>query len=468
MATRTHRRWFGSRTRNNNLCSLLQNPCFLPQTLKMVTTQAASKRPICPSCSKPVRLCLCTRIQNPGLHNTVSVTILQHSLEKNHPLNSARIARLGLKNLSVVTVSDVNFESRFVIRPPDSVSQMGSDRNGLKSLGFDEVVESRETQKLGFEYCDGFSPGEENVGKLGFGLSANLAEEKNNSSLTDSEKCNFGSDLGDMSSSQNRIGDVDFLEKEHEFSSADFTDGRHVDGQCNVDEVSASTAFEGIEMGNGDPVITATIGKHGVISSLSHNWMPQTCCKDLKFDTILDIADARGALAEGFVVRKLQKQPVKGSVELDEYVEFEVEIPPGSVLLFPSEEAVSVGDLEAMDIKVKNLIVLDGTWSKAKRMYGENPWLKLLPHLKLNVDKMSLYSEVRLQPKPGFLSTIESIVYALKAVGDSPEGLDNLLDVFRSMVEDQIRCKEERLSNVSPVSFVLDFSCTQFQHHPET
>ncbi|KAM1228190.1 hypothetical protein ACFX2J_007314 [Malus domestica] len=412
MATRTHRRWFGSRTRNNNLCSLLQNPCFLPQTLKMVTTQAASKRPICPSCSKPVRLCLCTRIQNPGLHNTVSVTILQHSLEKNHPLNSARIARLGLKNLSVVTVSDVNFESRFVIRPPDSVSQMGSDRNGLKSLGFDEVVESRETQKLGFEYCDGFSPGEENVGKLGFGLSANLAEEKNNSSLTDSEKCNFGSDLGDMSSSQNRIGDVDFLEKEHEFSSADFTDGRHVDGQCNVDEVSASTALdalsgdsdvgfdavEGIEMGNGDPVITATI----------------------------DIADARGALAEGFVVRKLQKQPVKGSVELDEYVEFEVEIPPGSVLLFPSEEAVSVGDLEAMDIKVKNLIVLDGTWSKAKRI------------------------EVRLQPKPGFLSTIESIVYALKAVGDSPEGLDNLLDVFRSMVEDQIRCKEERLSNVSP------------------
>ncbi|XP_048420167.1 uncharacterized protein LOC103966996 [Pyrus x bretschneideri] len=426
MATRTHRRWFGSRSRNNNLCSLLQNPCFLPQTLKMVTTQAASKRPICPSCSKPARLCLCSRIQNPGLHNS------------------------------------------FVIRPLDSVSQMGSDRNGLKSLGFDEVVESRKTQKLDFEYCDGFSSGEENVGKLGFGLSANLAEERNNSSLIDCEKCNFGSDLGDMSSSRSQLGDVDFVEKEHEFSSEDFTDGIHVDGQCNVDEVSASTALdalsedsdvgfdavEGIERGNGDPVITATIGKHGVISSLSHNWMPQTCCKDLKFDTILDIADARGALSEGFVVRKLQKQPLKGSVELDEYVEFEVEVPPGSVLLFPSEEAVSVGDLEAMDIKVKNLIVLDGTWSKAKRMYGENPWLKLLPHLKLNVEKMSLYSEVRLQPKPGFLSTIESIVYALKAVGDSPgalaEGLDNLLDVFRSMVEDQIRCKEERLSNVSP------------------
>ncbi|XP_050368800.1 uncharacterized protein LOC126786878 [Argentina anserina] len=130
--------------------------------------------------------------------------------------------------------------------------------------------------------------------------------------------------------------------------------------------------------------------------------------------------------------------------------EFQVEIPPESVLLLPSKEAVSVSDLEAMEIKVKNLIVLDGTWSEAKRMYVGNPWLKLLPHLRLDLDKLSLYNEVRVQPKPGLLSTIESIVYALKAVGDSPEGLDNLLDVFESMVGDQRRCKEERLSNVSP------------------
>ncbi|CAN6694631.1 unnamed protein product [Malus baccata var. baccata] len=158
----------------------------------MVTTQPASKRPICPSCSKPVRLCLCTRIESPGLHNSVNFNILQHSLEKNHPLNSARIATLGLKNLSVViTVYDVNFESRFVIRSPGPVSQMGSDRNGLKSSGFDQLVESRETQKLVFVYCDEVSAGKENVGKLRFGLSANLAKERNNSSLIDGEKCNF-------------------------------------------------------------------------------------------------------------------------------------------------------------------------------------------------------------------------------------------------------------------------------------
>ncbi|KAK3199663.1 hypothetical protein Dsin_023078 [Dipteronia sinensis] len=108
---------------------------------------------------------------------------------------------------------------------------------------------------------------------------------------------------------------------------------------------------------------------------------------------------------------------LSGSTELEEYEEFELDVSPGSVLLFPSEEAVGVDCLEAMNFEVKNLIVLDGTWSKAKRMYKENPWLKFLPHLKLNLDKMSLYSEVRTQPKAGYLSTIESIRVCTEGIG---------------------------------------------------
>lgn len=130
---------------------------------------------------------------------------------------------------------------------------------------------------------------------------------------------------------------------------------------------------------------------------------------------------------------------------MEEFEEFELKVPPGSILLFPSEKAVSIEDLEGSNFEVKNLIVLDGTWRKAKRMYYENPWLKFLPHLKLDVNKMSLYSEVRKQPKAGYLSTIESIIYAMKAVGDRSEGLDNLLDVFESMVVDQRQCRDEAL-----------------------
>ncbi|GFZ04919.1 DTW domain-containing protein [Actinidia rufa] len=146
-----------------------------------------------------------------------------------------------------------------------------------------------------------------------------------------------------------------------------------------------------------------------------------------------------GDLSNGFVVKKWK------STERQEIEEFEIRVPSGSVLLFPSERSVGI---EAIDFEVKNLIVLDGTWAKAKRVYSENPWLKLLPHVKLDLGKMSLYGEVRNQPRAGYLSTIESIVHALKAVGDETDGLENLLEVFESMVGDQRRCKDERLSKI--------------------
>lgn len=197
--------------------------------------------------------------------------------------------------------------------------------------------------------------------------------------------------------------------------------------------------------GNEVPVLTATIGKNCFDWSLTHCLKTPTQWKKLNVDQILGSPAVVNALASGFVVKKLQKRQLSGSMDVEEFEEFELKVPPGSILLFPSEKAVSIEDLEGSNFEVKNLIVLDGTWRKAKRMYYENPWLKFLPHLKLDVNKMSLYSEVRKQPKAGYLSTIESIIYAMKAVGDRSEGLDNLLDVFESMVVDQRQCRDEAL-----------------------
>ncbi|XLR14389.1 hypothetical protein HN51_070921 [Arachis hypogaea] len=74
-----------------------------------------------------------------------------------------------------------------------------------------------------------------------------------------------------------------------------------------------------------------------------------------------------------------------------------------------------------------------------------------LSHLKLEVNEMSLYSDVRHQPKAGYLSTIESIVHALKDFGEgNHEDLDRLLDTFEAMVGDQRCCKDERLSKTLP------------------
>ncbi|XP_050219782.1 uncharacterized protein LOC126670154 [Mercurialis annua] len=321
-------------TRNGQFLSILKpllhhhcpssNP---PKTLTMAVSQSNSKRPTCPSCSKPLQLCLCTRIQNPGLENKVGVTILHHSLEKKHPLNSVRIAKLGLQNLTLVTVSDVNFTAQFDI----------------------EML-------------------------------------KSGSGLNESESPDLYEDSG---------------------------------------------------LGSDNECISFSISKYGEIGNIEEK---------LAFNHILASDLAVDAISKGFTVKKLLKK-----LDLEENQEFEVTVPSGSVLLFPSEAAVGVSELKEMKFEVKNLIVLDGTWSKAKRMYKENPWLKFVPHLKLDLDKLSLYNEVRHQPNAGCLSTIESIVYALKAVGeDDVDGLDNLLDVFESMVGDQRRCKNERLSKISP------------------
>ncbi|KAL3503485.1 hypothetical protein ACH5RR_037934 [Cinchona calisaya] len=320
----------------------------------MVTESGSSKRPMCPNCSKPAKICLCTRLNTPILENSVAVTILQHSLEMKHPLNSTRIASLGLRNLSVVSVSDVNFQARFVLDVNYPDSKTGSGHlvgNGKRKW---DCVQ-------GTILCNGWE-----------------------------ESSDF----------------VKFLERTGE-KRPDIADSE----------------------------VTFIIEKYGLIMQ-----------KKNSFDQIL----ASGNDSEkGFGIIKYQRKKLDEKTdEYEEFQEFGIRIPPGSVLLFPSEKAVGIEEIE--DFEVKNLIVLDGTWAKAKRMYNENPWLKLLPHLKLDLEKLSLYSEVRHQPKAGCLSTIESIVYALKALGEEDsEKLDGLLEVFKSMVGDQRRCKDERLSKVS-------------------
>lgn len=150
-----------------------------------------------------------------------------------------------------------------------------------------------------------------------------------------------------------------------------------------ADEFDASH----VTKGGKEPVITCSIGKYGIVTDISigNVWMPHVQWKRrLSFDKILASKVAVDDLAKGFVVKKLQKRRVDGSEELEEVEEFEVAVPPGSVLLFPSKNALDVDGLKAMDFEAKNLIVLDGTWSKARRMYCENPWLRFLPHLKLD------------------------------------------------------------------------------------
>ncbi|CAA0841294.1 DTW domain-containing protein [Striga hermonthica] len=340
----------------------------------MVNQAGPAKRPTCPSCGKPARTCICGRLPVPALDNRVAITILQHRREKNHHLNSARVAALGFKNVGVVTVSDVHSLARVAIRPLDV--RCGVGRAGLGGTGhlFDEM------------------PSRENDG---------------------SELSVFDGEI---------VGGSDF--------------------RCGSKE--KSTPAEKNEI-----FIDFTVGKHGniVFSSVNARISGVESQGITGFDQILSSEIASKHIAgEGFVVKRFQT-----SVQNDEKKEFEIVVVPGSVLLFPSEQSVG---FDAINFEVTNLIVLDGTWPEAKKIYRVNPWLKLLPHVRLDLgDRPSLYGEIRCQPKVGYLSTIESIVYAMKALGKEGEGegdgLDGLLDVFGSMVTDQRRFEIEKCSKGS-------------------
>jgi DTW domain-containing protein YfiP len=83
-----------------------------------------------------------------------------------------------------------------------------------------------------------------------------------------------------------------------------------------------------------------------------------------------------------------------------------------------------------------NLIVLDGTWSNARRLLAANPALAALPRMSFQPRRPSDYG-IRRQPAPFCVSTIEALAEVLALL--EPEGgpFERLLDPFLAMVERQ-------------------------------
>lgn len=112
-------------------------------------------------------------------------------------------------------------------------------------------------------------------------------------------------------------------------------------------------------------------------------------------------------------------------------------LPENTALLYPRSDAVSLPELS---LRPSNLLLLDGTWSQAHRLYMDNPWLAELPCVTLPQAEPSLF-RIRREPKPHCLSTLEAAVRALRIVEPATRGLDSLLAAFVRMNEDQVRSR---------------------------
>ncbi len=84
---------------------------------------------------------------------------------------------------------------------------------------------------------------------------------------------------------------------------------------------------------------------------------------------------------------------------------------------------------------LQGIVVLDGTWSKAKTLWWRNPWLLKLNRLNLAPKQPSIYGKLRAEPRREFVSTLESVAAALTLCGEPVEVEAGLLRVFRTLVQ---------------------------------
>jgi DTW domain-containing protein YfiP len=111
---------------------------------------------------------------------------------------------------------------------------------------------------------------------------------------------------------------------------------------------------------------------------------------------------------------------------------------PRAALLFPGPGSTPVEEASASPPDV--LVVIDGTWPQAEKMLRENPRIAALPRLSVTPATAGAYGELRREPGPEHLSTIEAVALALGALERTPEKFEPMCDAFRRSVALQLAC----------------------------
>lgn len=115
-------------------------------------------------------------------------------------------------------------------------------------------------------------------------------------------------------------------------------------------------------------------------------------------------------------------------------------------LLYPSENSLDMSN-EAVQVELSNIktpkciILLDGTWKKAYRLFMMNPFLHKLQHLTLP-DGLEAEYKIRKTQKSGALSSLEACCYALVFL-DEPK---HTLNIYQPLLKNFKAFNEFQLS----------------------
>jgi len=107
---------------------------------------------------------------------------------------------------------------------------------------------------------------------------------------------------------------------------------------------------------------------------------------------------------------------------------------PRAAILFPSPDAA---DLRTMAELPTTLVVVDGTWSQARKLVQRSAVLQRLPRVRFNPTRPGNY-RIRKEPAAHCLSTIEAVVEALGILEGEPERFTPMLRTFEGMIDHQL------------------------------
>lgn len=107
--------------------------------------------------------------------------------------------------------------------------------------------------------------------------------------------------------------------------------------------------------------------------------------------------------------------------------------PDAIALVYPAKDALGLASLKAGQQPIKQLVFIDATWRKAKKIFLTSGNLHDLPSVRLPQQLISNY-RIRKAPQDGYVSTVEAISYCLQQLEPSCGG-EKLLTVFDRIID---------------------------------
>ena len=110
-----------------------------------------------------------------------------------------------------------------------------------------------------------------------------------------------------------------------------------------------------------------------------------------------------------------------------------------AALLYPGPEAALLDTISPRDAP-STLVIIDGTWSHARRLLFEMPWLVALPRVALAPSAPTRY-RIRKAPSATALSTVEATAQALSILEPNNTEITRLLETFEAMIDMELETR---------------------------